>query len=315
MKQWYPKEFSRLTQISVRTLHHYDHIGLLKPSVRQSNGYRLYSETDLLRLQQIIALKFFGFELAEIQQLLLNETGIFEHFACQAKCLEEKAEALLQASQLLKNLTDNFEPQQKIPWENIIEMIEVYRMTQKLENSWAKELFNPTELKQFMQLEASNHLNSSDKLQMFKAEWQKLVAAIQDNLGLDPKSAKGIGLGQRCMEIVNNYYGKEHANLRTKLFEQGFGEGKFLDEAGLNKKALHWLEQAVDGYWRQRIYRILAQVGQSSSAEIFTQWNELLSDMYGNEEPRKQELIQVALADEQISTEAKQWLKKMFVLR
>ena len=48
--------------LSVRTLHHYDKIGLLKPMLRQSNGYRLYSEEDLVKLQQIIALKFFGFE-------------------------------------------------------------------------------------------------------------------------------------------------------------------------------------------------------------------------------------------------------------
>ncbi len=63
MTQWYAKELSNLTQVSVRTLHHYDQIGLLKPSLRQSNNYRLYSEKDLLKLQQIIALKFFGFEL------------------------------------------------------------------------------------------------------------------------------------------------------------------------------------------------------------------------------------------------------------
>jgi DNA-binding transcriptional MerR regulator len=43
MKQWYVKELSQLTQVSVRTLHHYDKIGLLKPELRLSNGYRLYS--------------------------------------------------------------------------------------------------------------------------------------------------------------------------------------------------------------------------------------------------------------------------------
>ena len=61
MTQWYVKDLSKLTGISVQTLHHYDRIALLKPSLRLSNGYRLYSEQDLLKLQQIIALKFFGF--------------------------------------------------------------------------------------------------------------------------------------------------------------------------------------------------------------------------------------------------------------
>ena len=76
MKQWYAKELSQLTQVSVRTLHHYDKIGLLKPSLRQSNDYRLYSEKDLLKLQQIIALKFFGFELSQIKLLLAKQDDV-----------------------------------------------------------------------------------------------------------------------------------------------------------------------------------------------------------------------------------------------
>ncbi|HAT9096872.1 TPA: MerR family DNA-binding transcriptional regulator, partial [Legionella pneumophila subsp. pneumophila] len=60
MTQWFVKDLSQLTSVSVQTLHHYDRIGLLKPSLRLANGYRVYSEKDLLKLQQIIALKFFG---------------------------------------------------------------------------------------------------------------------------------------------------------------------------------------------------------------------------------------------------------------
>ena len=50
MTQWYVKDLSKLTGISVQTLHHYDRIDLLKPSARLSNGYRIYSEKDLLRI-------------------------------------------------------------------------------------------------------------------------------------------------------------------------------------------------------------------------------------------------------------------------
>ena len=82
MKQWYAKALSELTYVSVRTLHHYDKIGLLKPTLRQSNGYRLYSEKDLLKLQQIIALKFFGFELSQIKLLLAKQDGMIENLGC-----------------------------------------------------------------------------------------------------------------------------------------------------------------------------------------------------------------------------------------
>lgn len=71
MKQWYVKELSQLTNVTMQTLHHYDRIDLLKPSVRLDNNYRLYSEKDLLKLQQIIALKFFGFELGQIKKYFI----------------------------------------------------------------------------------------------------------------------------------------------------------------------------------------------------------------------------------------------------
>ncbi|HCK8789521.1 TPA: MerR family DNA-binding transcriptional regulator, partial [Legionella pneumophila] len=43
MTQWFVKDLSQLTAVSVQTLHHYDRIGLLKPSLRLANGYRVYS--------------------------------------------------------------------------------------------------------------------------------------------------------------------------------------------------------------------------------------------------------------------------------
>jgi MerR family transcriptional regulator, thiopeptide resistance regulator len=59
-------EVARLAHVSVRTLHHYDRLGLLTPSRRSEAGYRLYSEDDLGRLQQILLYRELGFGLGEI---------------------------------------------------------------------------------------------------------------------------------------------------------------------------------------------------------------------------------------------------------
>jgi DNA-binding transcriptional MerR regulator len=61
---------AKLAGVSVRTLHHYDHIGLLQPSARTAAGYRLYTEPDLLRLQQILFFKELDFSLDAIQTAL-----------------------------------------------------------------------------------------------------------------------------------------------------------------------------------------------------------------------------------------------------
>jgi MerR family transcriptional regulator, thiopeptide resistance regulator len=64
------KEAARLAGVSVRTLHHYDAIGLLVPKVRSAAGYRLYDRDDLLRLQQILIGRELGLTLQEIGRLL-----------------------------------------------------------------------------------------------------------------------------------------------------------------------------------------------------------------------------------------------------
>jgi DNA-binding transcriptional MerR regulator len=64
------KELTRIAGISVRTLHHYDAIGLLVPTARSASGYRLYDDDDLLRLQQIIVARELGLSLEEIQRSL-----------------------------------------------------------------------------------------------------------------------------------------------------------------------------------------------------------------------------------------------------
>ena len=63
-------DIARSTGLTVRTLHHYDEIGLLKPSGRSDSGYRLYSEGDVARLHAIQALRHLGLALAEIGPLL-----------------------------------------------------------------------------------------------------------------------------------------------------------------------------------------------------------------------------------------------------
>src|SRR5437899_10445381 len=69
-KLFQAREFAELTGVTVRTLHHYDRLGLLKPSRYSRAGYRLYRESDVGRLEQIVALKFIGFSLNEIKNIL-----------------------------------------------------------------------------------------------------------------------------------------------------------------------------------------------------------------------------------------------------
>ena len=60
-------ELAKRTGLTVRTLHHYDAIGLLKPSLHTEAGYRLYTANDIARLQQVLSLRQLGFSLDEVR--------------------------------------------------------------------------------------------------------------------------------------------------------------------------------------------------------------------------------------------------------
>ena len=80
---YFIKQVSELSGVSVRTLHHYDNIGLLSPQ-KGENGYRYYSEKDLSYLQTILYYKYLGFSLKEIQSLLQQkEEDLLPHLQKQ----------------------------------------------------------------------------------------------------------------------------------------------------------------------------------------------------------------------------------------
>ncbi|GAB3702937.1 MerR family transcriptional regulator [Spirosoma flavus] len=70
MRQYSVNKLAKLAGVSVRTLHHYDRLGLLKPSVRTEARYRLYGENELLRLQQILFFKELDFSLTDILAIM-----------------------------------------------------------------------------------------------------------------------------------------------------------------------------------------------------------------------------------------------------
>jgi len=311
MTQWYVKDISKLTGVSVQTLHHYDRVGLLQPSIRLANGYRVYSERDLSKLQQIIALKYFGFELAKIKTLLSQESDIFDIFAVQARLLDEKAKTLAEASLTLKKLISNCDRNKSIPWETIIQSIEVYRMTQQFEKTWAGKIFTPEELKEYAHFEQGLKSRFSEKeRENIGQDWENLIKEVSANLDKDPASEFGIKLGKRCMDWVNAYYGKKHASLRNTIWEKGLKEGQLEDESSLSSESGAWLDQAIAAYYRSRILNILNQVKTVSEKQLVKEWEVLLEDMHGEDKAQNMDIFNLILQNDEINEDAKNWVRK-----
>ncbi|MDK8239026.1 MerR family transcriptional regulator [Gemella morbillorum] len=104
------KKVSELSGVSVRTLHHYDKIGLLSPQ-KKENGYRYYSEEDISFLQMILFYKYLGFPLKKIKELLKKEDSeVLYHLRKQLDLMQKEKQKLLT---LLKTLEKTIESQER----------------------------------------------------------------------------------------------------------------------------------------------------------------------------------------------------------
>jgi MerR family transcriptional regulator, thiopeptide resistance regulator len=94
-------EVARLSHVSVRTLHHYDRLGLLRPDGRNAAGYRLYTGAGLRRLRQVLFYRELEFGLGEIAEILADQdAGIDDHLRRQHRLLRQRQardQALLRA--------------------------------------------------------------------------------------------------------------------------------------------------------------------------------------------------------------------------
>lgn len=92
-------EVVNLTGITARTLHYYDEIGLLKPSIVTEARYRLYTEEDLIRLQEILFFREVGFALKEIKKLLdaphYNRSEALERHLSILEAQKERIDAII----------------------------------------------------------------------------------------------------------------------------------------------------------------------------------------------------------------------------
>lgn len=94
------KEVSKLTGVSIRALHHYDAIGLLRPAQTTESGYRLYDDKAIERLQMILLFRELKFPLKEIKRIL--DSPSFD----RAKALEQQLQLLILQKEHIENLID-----------------------------------------------------------------------------------------------------------------------------------------------------------------------------------------------------------------
>lgn len=114
-------QFAKLANVSERTIRYYDKIGLLKPSFVMENGYRQYSDLDLLKLQKILSLKHLGFSIEEIFPMVMDNTNLKESFELQIDLIEDKISHL----QSLKDALNKASQTPDLSWNMILSLVQL----------------------------------------------------------------------------------------------------------------------------------------------------------------------------------------------
>jgi DNA-binding transcriptional MerR regulator len=253
MAQWYIKELSELTHVSVQTLHYYDKIDLLRPSLRHTNGYRIYSESDLLKLQKIIALKFFLFELAEIKKILVLKVGAIDALNEQSQLLKKKTKLLhgvyTALDKAISYVKHTVLAKYSLPWKVIFNTIANYHNSKKQEIDVNQMMGNLDGLKEYLRFEDMLRLNFTEKdRKLFDKQWADLIKEIVSNLDRDPAGDFGIVIAVRIMELMETLNSKVPKPIENIIWEKGFKAGKIL--SSMSPETLSWVDSAMDAYWR-----------------------------------------------------------------
>jgi DNA-binding transcriptional MerR regulator len=198
------QQFADLAGVTVRTLHHYDRLGLLKPK-RTAAGYRIYRSRDLERLEQIVALKFLGLPLKQIRAVLdRDRLALPDALRVQRKVLEERRRQLDGAILAIRHAEMSIVAGSKPDAAVLKQIIEVLEMQNNPE--WTSKYYSE-EARQ--KIEGRRHLWSPELQERVSREWTELYrdveSAIADNA--EPAGERAQALAARWRKLLEGFTG------------------------------------------------------------------------------------------------------------
>jgi len=215
-RTYQPHEFAKRAGVTIRALHHYDRLGLLKPSGRTAAGYRLYTDRDLVRLEQIVALKFIGFPLSQIRELLnrkdLDVTAMLRQ---QRRIIAEKRDHLDRAIRAIKRAEQTLASGEQTDWEPFRKIIEVIQMQTR--KDWMKKYYTEEQLENLRKRWSPEVQAESER------GWAELVRDVEAAIarGETPESETGLKLAERKQKLINLFTGGDPGIVKNlqKLYE------------------------------------------------------------------------------------------------
>lgn len=209
-------QLAKRTGISVKTLHHYDEIGLLSPSSRTASAHRLYIEADIMRLQQIMSLRSLGFALEEIRKFLdAPERSPLQVLEMHLEVLKQELSERQKLIDSLQTIVSELRSGENPGVDELLNLIEDTTMFQKY---YSQE--------QLDRLAERAKMLGPEKIKGAENEWTVLIEEVRIEMqkGTDPKSEVMQELARRWQNLIAMFTGGDPAianSLATMYREEG----------------------------------------------------------------------------------------------
>jgi DNA-binding transcriptional MerR regulator len=176
-------EFAKKTGLTVRTLHYYDEIGILKPSYLSDKGKRIYTEENFITLHKIITLKFLGYSLEEIKVFLKSEKwDLKDSLSIQKEAMVKQKEQLEQVIRALDHAIYIVDHHGELDSSIFITLINDIQM-EKEHKKFLKGVLDDQKVEQIFSIDEKRHLEINTNI-------VGLLTDLKEHYGADPKSAK-----------------------------------------------------------------------------------------------------------------------------
>jgi DNA-binding transcriptional MerR regulator len=220
-------ELAALAHVTVRMLHHYDAIGLLIPSGRTHGGYRRYSDTDLVRLRQILYYRSLEFGLDDIATMLAEpDVTAEDHLRRQHRLVREQID---HRRELLAALEKEMEARQMGISLTPEEQFEVFG-TDKVSGEWADEARDRWgDTAAYRESRRRTARYTKDDWQRLKEESDAGLIAFRDAMtaGVDARSVQGTALAEEHRQFLTRWFYDCGYDLHRGLADMYLSDDRF----------------------------------------------------------------------------------------
>jgi len=231
---------AKRTGLTIRTLHHYDEIGLLSPSARSQSGYRLYADDDVRRLERIVLLRGLGMPLESIASAMQESDGhaLIELLVRHSESIDAELDRMHHVRARLTESIAQLRNHQPRSTDDALALIEAVA---------AFERYFTDEQRQALRARAA--LLGQQRIEEASAQWARLIADVRREMdaGTSPDDQRVVALAREWQSLLDEFTNGRFDIARSagRMMRSEPAAQRRMSDMGLTSHVMDYVAQAM----------------------------------------------------------------------